>query len=299
VTALSAVLVTPSTVDAGDVSAECDAIPYMDEGASTPVGGTLVTATVNTANQGPGPDYYLHQPAEMSWTGNEALDTTLTFAPGILELVVRTFFHDDGWQGDGGRENYKFVARNSSGEIVEIFNIQDVDGRFEYSFEEPVTTLEITYSPRRGVYGSFLRMSLPSERNACDPVAALPTSVTVLFPSGAMVFGDDLPELVPTAVESDDLTIPVVLDGTPECLLNYPVDISQMGSWFPLTSTTPVGTYLVQCTGISVTAPYEIVEYEFGEFRIVETEADLIRPSPTLDYRLPEVQTETDLPSTR
>jgi hypothetical protein len=301
VTALSAVLVTPSAVNAGDVRAECDAIPYIDEGDSTSVGGTSVTATVNTANQGPGPDYYLHQPAEMSWTGSDALDTTLTFAPGITELVARTSFHDDGWSGSGGQENYRFVAKNSGGGFVEIFDIRDVDGRFEYSFDEPVTTLEITYSPRRGVYGSFLRMSLPSERNACDPVAALPTSVTVLFPSGAIVFGDDLPELVPNAVESDDLTTPVALDGTPDCLLNYPVDISQMGPWFPLTSTTPVGTYLVQCTGISVTSPYEIVEYEFGEFRIVETEADLVRPSPTFefDYRLPEVQTETGLPSTR
>lgn len=210
----SFVVSAPSIVIAGD-SRACEAIQYLEQGASATVGGITVTATLNTANQGPDSDYYLHQPAEMSWTGSDALDTILTFSSGITELVARTSFHDDGWSGSGGQENYRFVAKNSGGGVVGIFDIRDVDGRFEYSFTEPVTTLDITYSPRSGVYGSFLRMSLPSERNACDPVAAPPTAVTVLFPSGAMVFGDDPPPLVPMAVESDDLSNPVSFDGTP------------------------------------------------------------------------------------
>ena len=51
------------------------------------------------------PDDYLQQPAFMSWTGSDALDTTSTFSLGISELVARTSFHDDGWTGSGGREN--------------------------------------------------------------------------------------------------------------------------------------------------------------------------------------------------
>jgi hypothetical protein len=68
-----------------------------------------------------------------------------------------------------------------------------------------------------------------------------------------------------------------------------------------LTSTTPIGTYIVECSGVSVTSPYEIVEYELGEFRVVETEEDLERPIPTIDfdYRLPEVEVESGLPTTR
>jgi hypothetical protein len=254
---------------------------------------------LNTANQGPDSDYYLHQPAEMSWTGTDALDTTLTFAPGVTELVARTSFHDDGWSGSGGQENYRFVAKNSGGGVVGIFDIRDVDGRFEYSFTEPVTTLEITYSPRAGVYGSYLRMSLPSERNACDPVESSPNAVTVLSPSGAMVFGDDPPALVPTAVKSDDLTTPVTLDGVATCLLYDIAGFDPTDAGIALTAATPIGTYIVKCTGMSVTSPDEIVAFEFGEFRVVETEAELVRPSPTIDYQLPEVQAETELPSTR
>jgi len=292
-----------SMVSAGG-DEDCEVIPFLAQNGSTSIGlgsaSISVTATVNTANEGPGPDYYLHQPAFMSWTGSDALDTTLSFNPGISEFVARTSFHDDGWSGGGGQENYNFVASDAAG-VVDVFDIRNTDGRFEFSFPRPVTQLKITYSPRSGVYGSFLRMSLPEQANACDPVEALPTWVTVRSPSGAMVFGDDPPTLEPTAVESDDLSTPVPLDGTPTCLLFEFASFEDDDPGIPLTSTTPIGTYVVECSGVSVTSPYEIVEYELGEFRVVETEEDLERPNPTIDfdYRLPEVETESGLPSTR
>ncbi len=302
VTLVPVIAGSSTVVLAGD-DGECEAIPFIVQGGNAGIGlgvATIsVTATINTANEGPGPDYYLHQPAFMSWTGSDALDTTLTFSPGISELVARTSFHDDGWTGSGGRENYNFVARDSAG-VVSEFDILDVDGRFEFSFSRPVTELKITYSPRSGVYGSFLRMSLPEQENACDPIEALPTWVTIRSPSGAMVFGDDPPALVPTALKSDDLSTSVGMGPHPPCLLYDFATFEDDEAGVLLTSMTPIGTYIVECTGMSVSSPYEIVEYELGEFRVVETEEDLVRPRPTfdLDYRLPEVEVESGLPST-
>lgn len=293
------IALSPSITSAGGNSESCEAIPYINNGSSDSVGSITVTATLNTANQGPGADYYLHQPAFMSWTGDDALDTTLTFNPGITEFVARTSFHDDGWTGSGGKENYNFIASNGGG-IVAVFNIRDVDGTFEYSFDEPVTTLAITYSPRSGVYGSFLRMSLPSEINACDPVEALPTWVTQIAPSGAMVFGDDPPTLTPTAVESDDLLTPVALTGTPSCLLYNIEDFEFAGGGIELTSSTPIGTYIVICDPMALDTndrQYEIIFNEKGEFRVVQSEEDLERPNPPRRNR-PKPDVKVGLPLT-
>lgn len=297
-TALAAgvlVAVNSSPVSAG--SDACEDVPFLAQGASASPGSITITATANTANQGPGSNYYLHQPRDMSWTGLPALDTTLTFSPGITQLVVRTSFHDDGWTGSGGKENYRFLATGPSG-FVDLFNILDVDGRFEYTFDDPVTTLKIEYSPSRGVYGSFLQMYLPQGCDT-DPVPD-PTSATVIAPSGWMLFGEvSPPPLTPRAVETDDPSTDVTISSAPECDIyrQEDFDLSDLPAPETLSSTTEVGTYFVYCTGATVDAPYVIEYYELGEFRVIEELSDLEEPenTPNFYYELPSLSGESAL----
>lgn len=293
------VLSDASPVAAGGGGDSCDAIPYIDQGSSATVGGITVGAPVNTANEGPGPMYYLHQPAEMSWTGSDALDTTLTFSPAIEEIVLLTTFHDDGWTGGGERENYQFLAYDSSDVLVREIDITNRDGAFAYSFDRPVAKIVIGYSPRVGVYGSYLRLYLASQANACDVDDAPRSSATVRAPSGWMLIGGTPPALLARAFATNDHGDDLVVSGASCSVFGFP---EPDGDWEPvvLDSSTPIGTYLVVCSGGSV-ADHIIEFYEPGVFRVVASESDLydVGHQPEVRSWMMLPTESSDLPSTR
>ncbi len=249
----------------------CIPVPYLAQGASTPIGGVTVSAVVNTANSvGGQPNYYLHQSVPASV--NPALDTTWAFSPPISQIQFKTLNHGDGDEPGGGglKENYAFTAFGVAGNVVSRFNILDEDGQFQFAFSAPVASIAVTYTPTVGIYGSFLLLGLPTAAGACGSIEA-----SVRATDQAMRFGSIPPTLTAAVFPTGSLDpLPVTFTSLPTCSLE-----DAQGNAVELSSSTPVGSYSIVCSGGEADG-LDFVEYVAGEFVVEPTPEN---PRPTFD----------------
>lgn len=172
-TALSVAMMVPAPASAatdltGFVPDFTKAIPFLNQGGSSTVGGVTVTATANTGVAGGG-NRYLHQ-------SNARLQTILTFSPAIPGFQAETANHADCLGAAGAPANcfeqYDLVGKDSTGTVVFTSVIRNSNQTKSFvpgavttdALTGLITTLQIDYTHDTPapdfLRGSYLTLSL-------------------------------------------------------------------------------------------------------------------------------------------
>ena len=161
-------LAVPSTDLSGFVPEFTQEIPFLEEGASSTVGGVEVTATINTGIVGDGPYTYLHQSIPR-------VHTLLTFDKPIPGFRAQIRLNDDcpaePTAPPNCFEEYHIVGRDDAGNVVLDQTVRNQDltmsivpGDGAHQISEPIATLDFAYTFDTQVYeylrGSYLNIWL-------------------------------------------------------------------------------------------------------------------------------------------
>jgi hypothetical protein len=225
---------TPGTsslsIAAGPEIFACE-IPFLNQGASAYVAGSLVTAVTNSANPNGPRSRYLHQSRPYT-------DTSFTFYPPIAALRVTTLAHDDA-KSETTFERYVLDGRDATGSAVFSEDIQDVDGTFAFisgsnagEVNGPVTTLNVKYEFdtqtvdfQRGSFITFVLDCAPDRQEATGVIDTEMTYQVALKPT---TFEGDVTYTITSGTLPEGLTLNTAtgtISGTPTGSATTPTEV--------------------------------------------------------------------------